>query len=415
MVGMKKAWGATLLIVLCFSICLSVTYIVCDIEKNSSSESFFFGVSFSGNTSSEAKTLIDKVKGYTNLFVINNWDVAMNETILNEICDYAVHANLNIIVFFSFVFFNSTQLSQSAIELFKSAKVEPFHVRWLSTASERFGEKFLGAWVNDEPGGKQIDIGSYTGFKTGMSGRPITTFVNVSDYSDAAYRFVRGISRYYTQRLNDPKRSGSIPNVTKRIIPVFTADYALYWFDYLAGYDVVLAELGWNQSRLRHIAQCRGAAKVQKKDWGVVITWTYTHPPYLASGSAIFKDMLTAYWAGAKYVVVLDFPYGTLSEEHFAAMKNFWSYVRDYPKKGLGKVEGQVAFVLPKDYGWGMRNPKDKIWGLWPPDSLSPQIWSNVNMLISKYGLKLDIIYDDPRFNFTEKYSKIYFWNNTIG
>ena len=80
----------------------------------------------------------------------------------------------------------------------------------------------------------------------------------------------------------------------------------------------------------------------------------------------------------------------------------------------MEKVGGQVALVLPKDYGWGMRQPYDKIWGLWPADEKSPLIGASISKLIKKYGLKLDIIYDDPKFNFTEKYSEIYFWNSTI-
>jgi hypothetical protein len=95
-------------------------------------------------------------------------------------------------------------------------------------------------------------------------------------------------------------------------------------------------------------------------------------------------------------------------------MKTFWNQIHAFPGSVLGKVKGQVTFVLPKDYGWGMRNPDDKIWGFWSPDDLSPLIWENMNKLIKKYGLKLDIIYDDPQFNFEEKYSQIYFWNSTI-
>jgi hypothetical protein len=34
--------------------------------------------------------------------------------------------------------------------------------------------------------------------------------------------------------------------------------------------------------------------------------------------------------------------------------------------------------------------------------------------LLSKYSLKLDIIFDDPQFNYEEKYSEIYLWNSTI-
>ena len=204
----------------------------------------YFGVTFGGNTTIEAKTLIDKVKGYTNLFVIDNWDVAMNETSLTEICQYAYNANLNFIVYFSFIFSNASQLNANSLNLYKEAGVVPFHIPWLSSANDRWGEKFLGAYVLDEPGGKQIDFGHYSGFATTHNGRNQTTFDNVANCSDAANRFVRGLKTTTTQRLNNATYRNSIPNATGRVIPVFTADNALYWFDYLAGYNAVFAELG---------------------------------------------------------------------------------------------------------------------------------------------------------------------------
>ena len=102
--------------------------------------------------------------------------------------------------------------------------------------------------------------------------------------------------------------NGSIPNSTGRIIPVFTADYALYWFDYLAGYDAVFVELGWNHNQTQHIALCRGAANVQEKDWGTIITWATNDPPYFASGTEMLQDMNTAYNYGAKYLMVFNYP-----------------------------------------------------------------------------------------------------------
>jgi hypothetical protein len=207
----------------------------------------------------------------------------------------------------------------------------------------------------------------------------------------------------------------------ERSIKTFTSDYALYWFDYLAGYDAVFAELGWNHSTTQHIALGRGAANMQGKAWGAIIVWTYDKSPYLESGPKILQDMLTAYRAGAKYVIVFNYPrypetnpYGILTEKHFTAMKRFWNYVHTYPRDTYGKVDGHVAFVLPKDYGWGMRNIEDNIWGLWPADEKALIIWENMNKLIQKYGLELDVVYDDARFNFEEKYSKVYFWNATI-
>jgi hypothetical protein len=386
---MKNKWLFLLIALLVSAVCLPIVYVHYQIEKESSNENFFFGVTYGLNTTSEAKLLIDKVKGYTNLFVVDSWDITTNETALNEICEYAVDAKLNIMVYFDFVLY--------------AGNVSWFHT-WLDTARGRWGNNFLGIYLYDEPGGNQIDTGQW---RTGPTAKK--AMENSSDYSDAANRFVTNI----------PSTS-SWQNVRNSCLPIFTSDYALYWFDYLAGYDTVFVELGWNHSTTQNIALGRGAANVQGKDWGAIITWTYQHPPYLASGPQILQDMLTAYQSGAKYVIVFNYPrypetnpYGILAEEHFTAMEMFWNQIHASPRSASGKIVGQVAFVLPKNYGWGMRNPNDKIWGFWPPDDLSPLIWDNMNKLITKYGLKLDVIYDDPQFNFEEKYSKIYFWNST--
>ena len=140
-----------------------IVYFHYEVNDAPSHEEFFFGVTFGGNTTSEAKLLIDKVKGYTNLFVVDNWDIAMNETALTEICEYAVDAKLNIMVYFSFIFINSTSSTDA---LFRDAGVIPFHIPWLNTTRERWGNKFLGVYLYDELGGKQIDKGYYTGNAT---------------------------------------------------------------------------------------------------------------------------------------------------------------------------------------------------------------------------------------------------------
>ena len=386
-----KLRGLVLLVVLMLSVGLPYMYAYQRIWDAASKDEFFFGVTFGSETAEEAKVLIDKVKDYTNLFVVDSWTLCTNETALNEVCDYAVKADLNIIVFFDFV----------------SRIIYPWHQTWLDTAKEKWGDNFLGVYLFDEPGGNQIDKGMWTGE---MANEMTQLFENVSNCSDAANAFVNSISSI-----------NSTVDVKRRGIPMFTSDYALYWFDYLSGYDTVFVELGWNHSETQHIALGRGAANVQGKDWGAIIVWTYEDPPYLASGPQILQDMLTAYRSGAKYVIVFNYPkhpdtnpYGILTQEHFTAMEQFWTYIHAYPRNILGKVDAQVAFVLPKDYGWGMRNVDDKIWGLWPADEKAPLIWENMNKLITKYGLELDIIYDDARFNYREKYSQVYLWNATI-
>ena len=94
--------------------------------------------------------------------------------------------------------------------------------------------------------------------------------------------------------------------------------------------------------------------------------------------------------------------------------KDFWNQMHTSPRKTVAK-DNHVALVLPKDYGWGMRQPTDNIWGLWSieNDSLAPVIGTKIATLIKQYGTNLDIIFDDPSFNYTQKYSTIYYWNGT--
>jgi hypothetical protein len=412
---MKVAWWFLISLLLVSAVGAPLIFSYKAVDSTPSDEKIFFGVTFGGNSTDEAKRLIDKVKGYTNLFIVDNWDITMHEEPLNEICDYAVNANMNIMVYFNFIFINDTRYT----DLFEEYSLHPFHIQWLSTARERWGDKFLGIYLYDEPGGKQIDTGYYTGNATTRTGARVTTFDNVANYSDAAYRYVRSVGRSGSmQRLINGSYPYTIANSTYGKMPVFTADNALYWFDYLAGYDTVFAELGWNHNQAQHIALCRGAANVQNKQWGVIITWAQNEPPYLANGKDMLQDMLTGYHAGAKYVVVFNYPqinpYGALTEEHFAAMKTFWNFIHLNPRSSINKEDAQVALVLPKDYGWGMRTGDDKIWGFWAADEKAPIIGESASKLLQKYGLKLDIIYDDPRFNYTGKYDQVYFWNSTI-
>jgi hypothetical protein len=391
----KLALFLVLFILLISAAVLPVFYFYGQSKNEVSNEKFFFGVTFGSNSTREAKLLVDRVKDYANLFVLASWDISINETALNEVCDYAVGAGMSVIVYFDFLPFETY----------------PWLPVWLENAKPRWGEKFLGIYLYDEPGGNQIDSSQW---QPGLSAR--LAMENASDYSDAANRFVTSIPNSFSW-----KNLKSL-NTT---LPIVTSDYALYWFDYLAGYDTIFVELGWNASTTLQIALCRGAADVQGKEWGAIITWTYSEEPYIASGPEIYNEMVTAYNAGAKYVIVFDFPkypadneYGILSNDHFTAMEQFWDYVQTRSNGNRTTGKGEVAFVLPKDYGWGTRRSnvmiEDRIWGFWPEDNKIVIIGTNLKELLNRYGLKLDVIYDDPQFNYAEKYSKIYLWNATI-
>jgi len=389
---MKKLWIILIVAFLISFILLPVAYVENQSKGVSQNNEVYFGVTFGGNTTNQAKLLINKVKGYTNLFIIDSWTLdTINETVngtsLTEVCDYAVSQGLNIIVYFAYI----------------SHIIYPWQILWVEDAKERWGSKLLGIYFFDEPGGKQINIGAWN--------NDSALFANVTNYDEAANTYVESLGS--VQSMQDLKTLD---------ITAFTSDYALYWFDYLAGYNCIFAQLvGTNETtKILQIDLCRGAADVQNKQWGTIITWSSKSPPYLENGTELLQDMLLSYRAGAKYIVVFNYPtypetnpYGILSQDQFTAMETFWNQIHSTQKNTFGTENAKVALVLPEDYGYGMRSPTDRIWGLWSADSLSPIIWNDANQLLKTYGLRLDIIYNDTHFNFSEKYSKIYYWNSS--
>jgi hypothetical protein len=167
------------------------------------------------------------------------------------------------------------------------------------------------------------------------------------------------------------------------------------------------------------IAKIRGAATLQNKDWGTIITWKYSQPPYLDSADNIYSQMVTAYDAGAKFITIFDYPYnasdnpyGVMTDQHFEALQQFWNII--VTKTAPTSAHAQATLVLPKDYGFGLRREDDKIWGFWGPDSLSQPIWNSTQKLLARYGLGLDIVYDDPAYPLMGNYSRVYLWNQTI-
>jgi hypothetical protein len=68
------------------------------------------------------------------------------------------------------------------------------------------------------------------------------------------------------------------------------------------------------------------------------------------NATKLLQDLITAYRAGAKYVTVRNYAYDSafdvLTDENFEAIETFWHITAS-----LEKVETDVEFVLPKDYG----------------------------------------------------------------
>ena len=481
-----------------------------------SKKPFYVGVTYCGDNVTEAEQLIDRVKNYTNLFVVQSGPLMDNGTALDQICDYAVNSGLNIIVYFA--------------NNIPTIDVPSF----LDSAHASWGSHFLGVYYDDEPGGKMLDstvnlnINNERITKQQM-GTPLTVnYDNSSGFvtfwpsgqigtsiDSTTNETVNGISNvtvtkndyinYYpngtitsspNQNLNYPngtfvsayenlityQPNGEVINGTETVmtsypngtyatsynqpisdpgnisqfepyqelldsnplktyteaanafvnteqqtlssignqsdINLFTSDYGLYWFDYLGGYNTVFAELFGTQTDAQTLALVRGAADMQDKSWGAMIEWANRASISLQTGNQMYSEMKQSYESGAEYVVVFNYSpsdngTGLLQDSQFAAIQKFWKDVVQNPKD-TNNVTGQDALVLPENYGWGMRNLNDTMWGLWPPDNDSQHVWNAVQSSLAKYGSKLDIVYDDPAYPTAGRYQHVYYWNLTI-
>jgi len=348
---------------------------------------FYVGVEFAyADQFGELKALVDKVKDYTNLFVMGSVGLSFNRTDLDESADYLFQSELSFVILFtSFPMYNNTDGYSANYTIFN----------WMIDAQHKYGDKFLGIYRFDEPGGNQLDKGQFM-------------LINESSsYADAAENYVGNLSSLLNYYLDRGARQ------------IFTSDYGLYWFDYKASYNTVFAEFVGNESRQRIIALDRGAAESFNKSWGVIITWKYDQPPYLESGDELYCDLSLAYSAGATYAVVFSYPnvtsYGTLTQAHFEALEKFWNDIHTN-SGSFASSNAEVAYVIPKDYGFGFRSPNDTIWGLYPADALSQKIWDDTNILLAKCYSHLNIIYDEPEViaPTLKNYTSIFYWNQTI-
>jgi hypothetical protein len=384
----------------------------------------YVGIAFCGNTTSQAIQLIDRIKSYTNLFILDCGlnPISDNLTAAREISDYAINAGLNLII-------NLGTWTPGQFQ----AKAD-----FLNQSRTMYGSKFVGVYYDDEPGGIEIDY-NWTQYFQQVN----FTRLNPSNFSGNIHdvNTLTATKQLY-DKIQQANQTGIPPenysletsffnsmltgnrgvvSLKQYNLTYLTSDYALYWFDYVGGYQTILAQLGWNSSVEQQIALTRGAATLQNRTWGTIITWKYNTAPYFDTPQNIYNQMVTSYNAGAKYIVIFNYSNGTLidpyggamTDAHFQALQKFWNNV--VTKSTPNTVHAEAALVLPKDYGFGFRRADDRIWGFWGPDDKSAIIWNSSQTLLARYGLKLDIVYEDPAFPVTAgNYSEVYYWNQTV-
>ena len=379
---MKKLFFAAIFCLLLFASLFVYVFLI-----DSSEGEFlevFVGIDVAYSDVEGIKALVNETSSYTNTIVIGSTGITYDVAKLNDVCDYVYNKSMY------FMIYMHPQLELDKLEEQR---------QWVQDARTQWGQNFLGLYTYDETGGRQLDNATYRV----LNEEP-------ANYTDAEEKYTTWLNENLAHIRGEPIDAGNLT--------LFTSDYALYWFDYEGGYDCVFAEFGWNYSRQLNVALCRGAATVQNKEWGVMVTWTYNNPPYLESGEELYEDLILAYKNGAKYILVFDtnknYTAGVLEEEHLDALKQFWDYTQNNPRKAEAPSK-RVAYVLPKGYAYGFRGPADKIWGFWEgaDDPLSYGINVDVSNLLDEYKTKLDIIYDEEKA-LNAAYSKYIFWNGTV-
>ncbi|MCL2686030.1 MAG: hypothetical protein FWE73_06540 [Candidatus Bathyarchaeota archaeon] len=138
------AVSAILLIVI-----VAVTLIIID-TSFSADKPFYVGVTYSGDTVEGAKQLIDEVKNYTNLFILNSEKLQEFIPGIEEIGDYAIASGLNF-----------------ATSVGRNRWHDVVLIGWGDEAQQRWGSNFIGIydyiyeWDGDAPGRKILDNQRY--------------------------------------------------------------------------------------------------------------------------------------------------------------------------------------------------------------------------------------------------------------
>ena len=145
---MKRKYAAAITVIVIITL-LSSALLVTKFDSSGKLTDTYVGVAYCGNSVADGKMLIDKVKGYTNLFVLQSGLLQRDFKSVDELGDYAVSAGMFFLPYFG-------------------AFVKASFSSWLESAKERWGDHLLGVYYADEAGGKMLD--DYVTFEDSATG-----------------------------------------------------------------------------------------------------------------------------------------------------------------------------------------------------------------------------------------------------
>jgi hypothetical protein len=203
----------------------------------------YFGVDIAYGGREETKQLIDQVSSFTNLIVIGQAKLVsvIDVDDLNYICQYAYDKGM---------YFMTYQLPLSGSDRYN----------WVKNTTQWWPNHYLGVYsYEDEKGGKQLDD-TYNKISDLVNHRVNFGKSNDTELGAAYGSYNNSVGQLAAVRY-ESMLSSLISGEKAFGKPVFTSDYALYWFDYKAGFDTVFSEFVWNENRQLTVALSRGAAR----------------------------------------------------------------------------------------------------------------------------------------------------------
>jgi len=158
--------------------------------KNGSPD-VFVGIDVAYGNVEEIKNLVDEISSYTNTFVIGSTGITYNVTKLDEVCKYVYDRGMYFMIY-----------------MHPSPARFDEQRQWVEDARIRWGQRFLGLYAHDEPGGRQLDNATYR-----------VLFETPANYTDATEKYTSKLNNFLGDIRESPINAGNLT--------LFTSDYAL--------------------------------------------------------------------------------------------------------------------------------------------------------------------------------------------